>query len=74
MNWDKLSELCQCVALLAMVADNLLLQKRIRRLEKKVEDLRIDVMAEGIRQALKTQHRTYKEYKEAKDEDLKEDH
>lgn len=66
MNWDKISELCQCAAILAMVANDLLLQQRIRRLEKKVEDTRIDIMAEGIRQALEPQFRSYKEYKEAK--------
>lgn len=52
MNWDKLSELCQCAAILAMVANDLLLQQRIRRLERKLQDLNVEIMAEGIKKAL----------------------
>lgn len=52
MSMDKISELCQCAALLALVANDLLLQSRMRRLEKKLQDQRVDIMAERIRQAL----------------------
>ena len=67
MSMDKISELCQCAALLALVANDLLLQSRMRRLEKKLQDQRVDIMAKRIRQALEPQFRTYKEYKEAHD-------
>ena len=49
---DKIGELCQCAALLALVLNDLLLQRRMRRLEQKLLDLRVDTMAESIRQAL----------------------
>lgn len=52
---DKIGELCQCAALLGLVANNLLLQQRIRKLEQKFLDFRVDSMAEGIRQALEPQ-------------------
>ena len=42
MNWDKLSELCQCAALLALVANDMLLLARVRAAEKKLKDLRYE--------------------------------
>ena len=56
---DKIGELCQCAALLALVLNDLLLQRRMRRLEQKLLDLRVDTMAESIRQALEPQLRAW---------------
>ena len=56
---DKIGELCQCAALLSLVLNDMLLQRRLRMLERKLLDLRVDTMAESIRQALEPQLRPW---------------
>ena len=63
---DKIVDILQGLAMLALVANDLLMQRRIRILEKRLENIRVDIMAEGIRQALLQ----YRKEKEAQHEEV----
>ena len=65
MSMDKIVEVLQGVALLALVANDLLLQRDIRKMKKEIQDYRVEMMAEAIRRIMepsyKGEHKTDEE-------------
>lgn len=57
MSMDKIVDVLQGVALLALVTNDLLLQRDIRKMKKEIQDYRVEMMAEAIRRIMEPSHK-----------------
>ena len=52
---DKTTDILQCITLLLLVLNDMLMQRQIRALEKKLKNMDLEIIAEGIRLELEYQ-------------------